>query len=332
MRLRWAIWVVIVLALVAGADYGWRHAKQRLDRALRRGLQRIEVANLPQHPVSTVTTGLGPPGGRLTIENRYGDVMVLGGAPEPSLQTQVFAAGATPQEARRRGNPFRIKTRTGAHGETGIWVEAPADDPDLPYMTIKLTLRVPGATRVAVAASAGRVEVHGLTGPVSVRNQSGEVIVANCTGPVTTGNLSGQTMVSGAERGLVAESGSGSVDLKAISGPLVARLGSGGLTVRARHTSSIAASTLSGSIGVHVAAPFSGHMEVRSLSGEVEVALPAGSDCRVQAATRTGSVTCALALRDGRRSQSQVSGRLGAGKGQVTISTASGSIVLQAAQ
>lgn len=331
MRGRWIIAVLVVLALVAGADYGWRRAKRQLRHAVQRAVQRVEAAHLPQRQVSSETRSLKPPGtGKLAIENPYGSVMVIGGTTAISLESRVFAAAATAEEARRRPNPFTVRVEAGPQGDQRITVKAKADDPNLPYMTINLTVRAPSDTMLTASSSSGDVEVHGFTREVTVQNEAGGNIVANCTGPVTATTASGHNRITGASRGVTAQTSSGGTALEAVSGPVVAETMSGSLTLRVNESSSIAASAMSGSIDVRVAAPFSGRMDVRCSSGSIGVALPPSSDCRVRAATGSGSITCALPLQHLQRAGPEVRGQLGAGRGYVEVTSTSGSILLGA--
>jgi len=109
---------------------------------------------------------------------------------------------------------------------------------------------------------------------------------------------------------------------------VIARTMSGNVTVRDVRGEQITATTSSGNVEVELAAPFSGEMEGRTQSGNIRIAFSQGSSCRITTTTGSGEITSGLPLSEVVRAGTNISGRLGAGRGSATFSTGSGNIEL----
>jgi DUF4097 and DUF4098 domain-containing protein YvlB len=89
------------------------------------------------------------------------------------------------------------------------------------------------------------------------------------------------------------------------------------------------ATTMSGPVDVSISQPFSGEGEVQSSSGDLLISLPTNSNCKVRTATGSGPITCSLPLKEEKHEGTNISGRLGAGKGTFLVTNDSGAIELR---
>jgi len=103
---------------------------------------------------------------------------------------------------------------------------------------------------------------------------------------------------------------------------------SGNVTVRNVRSEQITATTSNGNVEVEPVTPFSGQMEGRTQSGNIRIAFSQGSSCRITTTTGSGEITSGLPLTEVVRAGTNISGRLGAGRGSATFSTGSGNIEL----
>jgi DUF4097 and DUF4098 domain-containing protein YvlB len=90
--------------------------------------------------------------------------------------------------------------------------------------------------------------------------------------------------------------------------------------------------SVSGDVNCTVNGAFAAHLQLKSVSGDVELSLPADTSCRFSAKTISGRLNCQADLGDRYEKEGiaskKLSGTLGAGKGEITASTISGSITV----
>ncbi|WP_327317787.1 DUF4097 family beta strand repeat-containing protein [Streptomyces sp. NBC_01235] len=175
-----------------------------------------------------------------------------------------------------------------------------------------VSLAVPAGTRVEVGVVSAGAVVSGIDGHAEVKGVNGDTTLVGLAGPVR------------------ADTVSGNVEAQALTGDLRFNSVSGDLTV-VEAGSSVKADSVSGSMIVDldpVSRPT--NIDLTSVSGEIAVRLPHPADAQVEANTASGSVSNAFEdLRvSGQWGAKRITGRLGAGNGNLKATTISGSIAL----
>jgi DUF4097 and DUF4098 domain-containing protein YvlB len=91
--------------------------------------------------------------------------------------------------------------------------------------------------------------------------------------------------------------------------------------------------SVSGDLNCTVNGAFSSRLYLKSVSGDVELSLPPGANCRFSAKTISGRLNCQADLGDRYEKEGiasrKLSGTIGAGDGEITASTISGSITVK---
>ena len=366
MRARVLLPVIAVLALSYGTILAWGYTKSRARELVANVIDEIKIAAQPRFEVARGTKTIEPAADeRLTIENPAGHVEVLPGGPDISAEYVIYARGEDKAEASRRA--AGIEVRTGRDPAVGnkIWVDVP-EGKRTSGVSIDFVVTVPPKTALRVDVASADVRAKGIEGGITVHSASGDISVAGSPAPVNISTASGDIWVTGAHAQVDVRASSGDVFFNDVTGSVAARTASGDIHIqdsRSGHLTAAAASgdidlrgssgheltvttasgdidirdvgaeeltaaAASGDITVWLATPFSATMEARSKSGDVTVALPSGSDCRVRATTASGNISSRLNLSDCSLQKRSISGRLGAGRGSVEVSTASGDIEL----
>lgn len=179
-----------------------------------------------------------------------------------------------------------------------------------------ITLTVPAATQVQVAAVDATFFVSGISGGTDVNGVSGDATLVGLSGKVKAHTVSG------------------SVEAQSVTGDLGFHSVSGGLTVVDGAGASVRADSVSGDMLIDLdldpAAPRPVDITLNSVSGQVAIRLPHPADTRVEANTATGGVSNAFEdLRvSGQLGAKRITGTLGAGTGTLRATTVSGGIAL----
>ncbi|MFH9609951.1 DUF4097 family beta strand repeat-containing protein [Streptomyces sp. NPDC017448] len=176
-----------------------------------------------------------------------------------------------------------------------------------------VSLVVPAASSVEVGVVGAGAVVSNIGGRTEIRSVSGDATLVGLTGPV---------------RG---HSVSGALEAQGVTGDLRFHSVSGGLTVIDGAGASVRADSVSGDMVLDLASlDRPANVWLTTVTGEVAVRLPHPADARVEANTATGSVSNAFEeLRvGGQLSAKKITGALGAGKGDLRVTTVSGSIAL----
>ncbi|MCX5194452.1 DUF4097 domain-containing protein [Streptomyces sp. NBC_00249] len=179
-----------------------------------------------------------------------------------------------------------------------------------------VTLTVPAATRVQLAAVGATAFVSGISGGTDVNGVSGDATLVG---------LSGRTK---------AHTVSGSVEAQSVTGEFGFHSVSGGLTVVDGSGGSVRADSVSGDMLIDLApdpqAPAPVDIVLNSVSGQVAIRLPHPADAKVEANTATGSVSNGFEdLRvSGQLGAKRITGTLGTGAGTLRATTVSGAIAL----
>lgn len=179
-----------------------------------------------------------------------------------------------------------------------------------PYADFVVT--VPTNVRVEATSSSGVIEIRGIAGAVTATTSSGSLTISAIDGPVTARSSSGALRLSDITGELRASTSSGSIRATGIAQPREA-------------------TTSSGSIAL--AGVFADSATIRSSSGSVTLGFAAGSAVRIEVTTVSATIRDNdITLTNRSAGTHSLTGTLGAGSGQLTVSTSSGSITLNTAR
>jgi len=232
-----------------------------------------------------------------------GSVAVLATDGEPSVEV-----------SRIKGDPLTITYEDGlltiAHENLswdGLlkWLR-----PQLSSATVTVTVPRKCPTQVGVVSATA--VMSGISSRASVKSVSGGITLDGVAGDVEANTVSG------------------ALEAQGINGRLNFRTLSGDLTLADGWLERLDASAVSGDVTADVDLDPLGGMQVNTVSGEVTLRLPAEADARVNLHSLSGDVRSEFTeLRQSSAPASRsVSGSLGAGSGQVSVSTMSGRVML----
>ena len=175
-----------------------------------------------------------------------------------------------------------------------------------------ITITVPADCPVQLGVLSASAIVSGLRCGAAVRSMSGDITLDAIAGDVDAETMSGE---------MAARDLDGTIRFKSMSG---------GLTLADCGLSSLDANTMSGQVTADATMAATGGIRVTTMSGAVTLRLPAGTDAQVTLHSASGPVrsefeTLRTVMGTGPRT---VSGNVGAGTGQVSVSTMSGAVTL----
>ncbi len=256
---------------------------------------------------------------------------------------------------RRRGlsttMQLRDDGRFGGNGRSGdnarrikIWsgadFEASAD----------LVIRVPANVELEVHVAVGDVEAGGTTRGLTLDTYSGSVRTAATSGPLNIDTGSGDVEVKQHSGDLSVDTGSGEVDVSDVtnarrisldtgSGAVLAArcsasntlridTGSGRIVARDVEAADISLDTGSGAVEVAPTAA-AGTLHVDTGSGSVTLIAPANFGAELEISVGSGGIRSDLPLQAMRRTESELSARIGDGRSRISIETGSGGVSIR---
>jgi len=177
--------------------------------------------------------------------------------------------------------------------------------------SVVVSLAVPRTASVEVGSAGSDTVVSGIEGKVVVHGASGETTLMRLSGPAQVHSVTG------------------AVRAQAVRGELKASTVSGELLV-AEAGGSVHGNTVSGPVTLDLDHCGGTDVRLNTVSGEVAVRIPHPADATVRADTTSGEVANAFGeLRlSGGWGAKRLTGRLGDGRGQLRITTVSGSVAL----
>ena len=175
-----------------------------------------------------------------------------------------------------------------------------------------VTVSVPRKCPTQVGVVSATAVMSGISSRASVKSVSGGIMLDGVTGDVDANTVSG------------------ALEAQGINGKLNFRTVSGDLTLADGWLERLDASVVSGDVTADVDLDPLGGMQVTTVSGEVVLRLPAEADARVNLHSVSGDVRSEFAelRRSSAPASRSVSGSLGAGSGQVSVTTMSGRVML----
>ncbi len=309
-----------------------KHARQSAKKGLdhlKSGIEdlskgKVNMAWLLTSEEREVTLPLTLPNGKtLKIENRSGEVKVVGGFDVGSVSAHARFRGSTSDEAKAKADAYTLIIEESDH-----IVEI--RQPDVNGLTVDIEVQLPGHGNVNVTSESGNIQLVDTQGSSRIEGKSGNVTLRGLHGIVEVVTASGNVSVEDTEgASLSLENRSGNIRAARIKGNLKARTASGDITVTNSSGKVISLETASGNVTVDLDEPVTGTLNVRTVEGDTLAAIPDGSDCRVSLSTLRGSVSTGIELHDRAGSESRVTGRIGEGNGSLDISAVSGNITIE---
>lgn len=210
-----------------------------------------------------------------------------------------------------------------------------------------LKITVPAGKRVAVFVGVGLVDVSNVDGDLRVDvasadiraretrgtlnldTGSGDIKLDRASGTVSLDTGSGEVLVNGMTSGtLDIDTGSGSVALSEVAvDDLKVDTGSGDVELTNVSSSRLDIDTGSGGIRASLRNSPS-TMVVETGSGDVTLRLPESLDATLDLDTGSGDLTVDFPLQLIKKSEGNIRGRIGEGKGRISVETGSGDISL----
>jgi hypothetical protein len=175
-----------------------------------------------------------------------------------------------------------------------------------------VTVSVPRKCRAQVGVVSATAVMSGISARASVKSVSGGITLDGVTGDVDANTVSG------------------AVEAQGINGKLNFNTVSGDLTLADGWLERLDVNGVSGDVTADLDLDPLGGMQVTTVSGEVMLRLPAEADARVNLHSVSGDVRSEFAelRRSSAPASRSVSGSLGAGSGQVSVTTMSGRVML----
>lgn len=304
--------------------------------------------------VTVQVTPVGSDGGKLKFENEVirGRPTLMVVYPEDRIVYRAMGRGSNSSFTVRDdgtwgsyGNDDDDRDR-GRHRGKGRQIRVHGDGDGL-EAAADLKIMIPAGKRVAVYVGVGRVDVSNVDGDLLVDAASADIATRGTRGSLHLDTGSGDLRVERAEGSARLDTGSGNVQITGFrNGVLNIDTGSGGVEASGIESSDLEIDTGSGDITLNdvTAARLSldtgsgsvqatlrtspSDVSVETGSGDVTLRLPDPVDATVELDTGSGELTIDFPLQLIKKSDGNIRGRIGAGKGRISIETGSGDISL----
>jgi Toastrack DUF4097 len=175
-----------------------------------------------------------------------------------------------------------------------------------------ITITVPRECPTQLGVVSANAVVSGITAPTSVKSVSGKITLDGMTGPLDAKTLSGD------------------VEAQGVAGRMSFNSMSGDLTVADGAVENLAAKTVSGRVTADIDLSDGAKLRVATVSGEVAIRLSAKASTRVELRSTGGRVQSEFdGLAPARApGGNTLTGTLGAGTGQLVVTSVSGLVTL----
>jgi len=210
-----------------------------------------------------------------------------------------------------------------------------------------LVVRIPKGQKVDLFLAVGRAEIANVEGDLLVDVSSAEVEVAGLKGNLTLDTGSGRVAVRDVTGDLKIDTGSGGISLERIKGTLLdldsgsggveatdvdvkefkADIGSGGLRMHRMRAPLVDVETGSGGATLELLSEVE-RVSVETGSGGVTIRAPATLSAQVEVETGSGGFQTDFEILTRNVGRNHVSGRIGEGKGRVSVEAGSGTVRL----
>lgn len=304
-----------------------RQSAQRAADTIRGGLDTVKKSGgfgfLGSHESREVILPLNIPDGKLLrIENPCGDVVIAGGKDHGQVSADAKFWGVG-EEARAKADAYTLVIE---ESDSAVVIR----QPDVTGAAVDLKIDLKAATAIEIRCESGDIQVRHTGAGCRIQSKSGDIQLEGLDGQIEITTHSGDvTIEDSTASNLVVENKAGDLTLRRVNGSANLRTTSGDVDLRDCDMKSLAIDGVSGDIDVDLRSPITGAVSLRTVSGDAHLAIPDGSDCRVALKSLRGHVACAIPLVDEARTDGQISGKLGEGKGSLDVSAVTGDITVE---
>ena len=210
-----------------------------------------------------------------------------------------------------------------------------------------LVVRIPKGQKIALYLAVGRLDVANVEGDILVDVSGADVDIAGAKGTLTLDTGSGRIAVRDVTGELNIDTGSGGLIVERVKGGALhldsgsggiqasdievaefsADVGSGGLRVDRLRAPQVRAETGSGGVALDLVGDVQA-VDVETGSGGVTIRAPATLNAEVNVETGSGGFQTDFEITTRRVSRNHVEGRIGAGKGRLSVEAGSGTVRL----
>jgi len=252
------------------------------------------------------TTFSIPAGARLVIENRSGDVEVVGtGGREAHLLVDGEVRGA---DVYRTGSVVRVSAGRG-------WEDA------------DLSLRVPRDVEIEIHGAEGDIRVRGVERGVTIQTVEGDIEIEGA-GAVSAHSVDGDLRIRDARGPVSVNTGDGDTRLERVGGPISVQGIDGDIIVVSARASEVLLSTVGGDVWYDGTVDPRGEYELATHDGDVTLAIPEGTGAQVSVFTWDGSLVPSFPIQLRGTLGSVAEFTLGSGSARVKLESFDGDIHL----
>lgn len=273
----------------------------------------------------TETTAVPVAGAReIQVDVPVGSVVLQEavGTDEIKVDAEYTANGFDLAQVRSQLDQIRLKT------ESGDVVRIAADVPiNLRNVNIRFVVSVPANLKVRANAGAGRIEVKGYKGDMTLTSNVGRIEVDSAAGSLNANSGSGYIGVRGFDGPVTAKTNVGGVEVSDINGALQLDSGTGSVVVREYRGGALVAETRTGRIDVNTRTALEGDVRLKTSTGAIVLDVPEESSVQATAQTRTGSLQAPSYMNVTRTgTSSSAVGSANGGKYTVSLEAGTGSV------
>jgi len=210
----------------------------------------------------------------LAVDNRNGSIEVVRteGVAGAEVKAEIWAHGATPEEANRRAAESKLVVEHDASGTLRVRIDFPA--PVNPSDSASISVRAADAERLELVTSNGSIGCEGFTAPLRARTTNGAIRVERHLGEMDLDTSNGRIEVKRSSGGVQAGTSNGRIEIALAEGA----------------TSDVQARTSNGAISLEVPGSWQGTVEANTSNGSVELDA-GGRGSTVRASRNAGTMT-----------------------------------------
>jgi DUF4097 and DUF4098 domain-containing protein YvlB len=209
---------------------------------------------------------------------------------------------------------------------------------------VDFQIEMPHSIMAEIASASGDVNINGLHKGTKLNTASGDITVSDCKGELIISSASGgidintcheidakintasgDLDISGTDGDIVFQTVSGDVTAS-VSGSLQGQTVSGDMELISQKIGSLKLRTTSGDISLASPMEEGTGASIATVSGDVAIVIKGEASVSVECGTVSGDIDCERSMSDLHRSGRSLSGRIGEGRGKLSVKTVSGDI------
>jgi DUF4097 and DUF4098 domain-containing protein YvlB len=266
-----------------------------------------------QPPPQTDETVPAPRGGRLTIDNFAGEVII-----HTWDKDAIHVVARHQSRTRVNIQPNAAGVRISASGTQG------------PQGSVDYDITAPGWMPIKVDGQFNFITIDGAQAEVSAESVRGDIVIKGGTGFVTAKSIEGEIVVEGARGKVSVSSVNEGIKISDTTGDITADSVNGAITMTRMDSKNVEASTVNGDITYEGTLPDGGHYNLATHNGDLVLAVPETANATFTVRTYNGEFRSDLPLKGG-ESESIKRGRrvsltLGKGSADVNLESFGGEI------